>query len=160
MINNKYEKIKFIINYNKNIKVVYIPNKRYITGYNFQNRVKRLGEKLGYYVFTNPKSSFPDQVWLHPKDTPRFIECKVKSSLEKKKTIHLKDLISNEEIGRAIELLNKGFYFSVAFRIKPRGQIYFYEMSLKDSGHIIDEEKIRRDLNATFRDGMRKKTED
>ena len=134
----------------------YIPNKRYITGYNFQNRVKRLGEKLGYYVFTNPKSSFPDQAWLHPKEVPRFIECKVNSSLEKKKNIRLKDLISKEEHEKAIEFLNKGFYFSVAFRIKPRGQIYFYEMNIHSkilgiiSDNIIDEEKIRRDYKCNI----------
>jgi len=96
-------------------------NTPYKRGYRFQNRVKRLGEKLGYMVFTSPKSNFPDQIWLHPKEVPWFIECKVKTGLKK---ASLKTLLSKDEINRATEIENKGFRFSVAFKDKERGKIH------------------------------------
>jgi hypothetical protein len=37
-----------------------MPNKNYIKGYNFQQRVKKYMEKSGWRVIMRPKSAFPD----------------------------------------------------------------------------------------------------
>jgi Holliday junction resolvase len=67
-----------------------MPNKNYIKGYNFQQRVKKYMAKLGWNVIVRPRSAFPDlHCW---KKDPLYgtelymiieIECKTNKYLSK-----------------------------------------------------------------------------
>lgn len=122
--------------------MINIASEEYRKGYNFQNRVKRFGEKLGYVVVCQPKSSFPDQVWIplpSKKETiPRFVECKIKTGLDSEK-VTLPKLLSKQERHMMKDFLDKGFYFSVAFKTKERGDIWFLEVI--DSDIVVLNEK-------------------
>jgi len=57
-------------------------NKNYLKGYNFEKRVKKYLESLGYYVLRQGKSAFPDLIAIKKAEKDNCavyaIECKVK----------------------------------------------------------------------------------
>lgn len=118
-----------------------MPNLNYLKGYRFQNRVKEYGESKGYYVMANPKSSFPDQIWMKPDTTPIFVECKVKTGIRLDK-VKIQRFLKEEEIIKAKELIKKGFRFIVAFKNRNRGDIWFFENERVSSNVSHDKIKV------------------
>lgn len=107
-------------------------NPKYQSGYYFELRVKKHFEKLGYEVIRMGRSSFPDlTVHTVPDKKGKVylfkVECKVNHSL-KEKDITLERLLNPKEIEEMHKILDKGFDFKVAFKIKPKGKIRFLEV--------------------------------
>ena len=68
-----------------------MPNKSYLIGYRFENRVKKHLEKEGFVVFRQGKSAFPDLICLS-EDGTMLVECKVGKYLSKKEKERAKEL--------------------------------------------------------------------
>jgi len=99
-------------------------NRSYIRGYNFERRVIKHFESMGYIVIRQGKSKFPDLWVIDPVTQKAFpCECKINKYLNK------------SEREKAIELTKKGFRFRVAYR-KGYRTLKFYEII--NGGKIIE----------------------
>ena len=70
-----------------------MPSKSYRKGYRFETRVRKQLEALGYTVFRQGKSAFPDLICFKRGREPMLVECKVNrtdlSSEELERLLHL-----------------------------------------------------------------------
>jgi len=57
--------------------VIYIPNKNYVKGANFERTVKKFYESIGFLVFRTAGSHSPaDLIAFSPSERPILIQCK------------------------------------------------------------------------------------
>ena len=82
-----------------------MPNRSYRIGYNFERRVKKHFENLGYMVIRQGKSRFPDLLVIERGTTKIFfVECKVRGCLDV------------EENAKALDIVLDKIPFKVAYR--------------------------------------------